>query len=191
MPNGTIILVRTTSSTATAQEFRLIFPLTKRLFLSSSIIEAVKLYKRTQDVTWGSFFSAMHYRYLRGKSEKQILNMLGSSPSLLIRQASTLSKTPSLQGSVRVNLLSPSEQKKDQEDQGGDEERRLPLRKPLHRNILDFSGSSEAASVDRNKSEATDQVLDGFFGGMDISGVVNLTQESFNFWVVLKRSSIL
>ena len=112
----------------------------------------------------------------------------GFEPSLLIRQASTLSKTPSLLGSVRGNLLSPSEQKKDQEDQGGDEERRLPLRKPLHRNILDFPGSSEAASVDRNKSEAADQILNGFFGGMDISGVVNLAQESFNFRVVLKRS---
>ena len=89
------------------------------------------------------------------------------------------------------NLLSPSEQEKDQEDQGGDEKWRLPLRKPLHRNILDFPGSSEAASVDRNESEAADQILNGFFGGMDISGVVNLAQESFNFRVVLKRSIIL
>ena len=73
-----------------------------------------------------------------------------------------------------MNLLSPREEEEHKEDEEWDEQRRLPLRKPLHRNVLDLSGRAEAAAVDWNEPEAADQILNGFFGGMDVSGVVNL-----------------
>ena len=80
MPNGTITLVRTTWSTAAAQELRWILRQPKLLLLRPNIVEAAKLYKKTQDDTLGSFFNLTHYRYLRGELEKHLLYMLGSNP---------------------------------------------------------------------------------------------------------------
>ena len=76
--------------------------------------------------------------------------------------------------SKKTDLLSPREQKENEVDQDWDEKWDFPLRKPLNRNVLNVSSSSEAAAVDGDESEATDQLLNGFFCCVDVPGIVHL-----------------